>query len=76
MPKMKTNRGAAKRFKTTATGRFKRSQAYMNHILTKKVDQAKKAITIAVNRSPLKRIRSEADASLQLTHQITEWTDA
>lgn len=35
MPKMKTNRGAAKRFKKTASG-FKRKQAFKNHILTKK----------------------------------------
>jgi large subunit ribosomal protein L35 len=36
MPKMKTHRGAAKRFKTTGTGKLKRSQAYHAHILTKK----------------------------------------
>jgi large subunit ribosomal protein L35 len=35
MPKIKTNRGAAKRFKKTANG-FKRKQAFKNHILTKK----------------------------------------
>ena len=44
MPKMKTNRGAAKRFKTTASGRFKRSQAYMNHILTKKSTKRKRQL--------------------------------
>ena len=36
MPKMKTNRGAAKRFKVTASGRVKRRKAYHSHILTKK----------------------------------------
>lgn len=35
MPKMKTNRGAAKRFKKTANG-FKRKRAFKRHILTKK----------------------------------------
>ena len=35
MPKIKTNRGAAKRFKATATG-FKRNQSHRRHILTKK----------------------------------------
>jgi len=35
MPKLKSNRGAAKRFKKTASG-FKRKQAFKNHILTKK----------------------------------------
>jgi large subunit ribosomal protein L35 len=36
MPKMKSNRGAAKRFRPTATGKFKRTQSYRRHILTKK----------------------------------------
>jgi large subunit ribosomal protein L35 len=42
MPKLKTNRGAAKRFKRTASGRFKRSQAHLNHILTKKSTKRKR----------------------------------
>ena len=36
MPKMKTNRGAAKRFKLTGSGKVKRNKAYASHILTKK----------------------------------------
>ena len=36
MPKMKTHRGAAKRFKVTGTGKLRRRQAFMNHILEKK----------------------------------------
>jgi large subunit ribosomal protein L35 len=36
MPKLKTNRGAAKRFKATASGRVKRAQSHHRHILTKK----------------------------------------
>jgi large subunit ribosomal protein L35 len=36
MPKIKTNRGAAKRFKSTGTGKIKRNKAYASHILTKK----------------------------------------
>ena len=36
MPKMKTNRSAAKRFKVTGTGKLKRNKAYKRHILTKK----------------------------------------
>lgn len=35
MPKMKTLRGAAKRFRKTATGKIKRHKAYKTHILTK-----------------------------------------
>jgi len=36
MPKIKTHRGAAKRFKVTASGRIKRTQSNKNHILNKK----------------------------------------
>ena len=36
MPKMKTNKSAAKRFKRTATGKFLRRHSHKNHILTKK----------------------------------------
>ena len=36
MPKMKTHRGAAKRFKKTGTGKLKRAKAFKSHILTKK----------------------------------------
>jgi large subunit ribosomal protein L35 len=42
MPKMKTNRGAAKRFKRTASGGFKRAQSHKNHILTKKTTKRKR----------------------------------
>ena len=42
MPKMKTNRGAAKRFKRTASGKFKRAQGFLNHILTKKDTKRKR----------------------------------
>ena len=36
MPKLKSHRGAAKRFKVTGNGKIKRSKAYKSHILTKK----------------------------------------
>jgi len=36
MPKMKTHRGAAKRFKTTGTGKLRRGRAFRNHLLEKK----------------------------------------
>ena len=41
MPKLKTHRGAAKRFKKTAGGKIKRSSAYKSHILTKKTRKRK-----------------------------------
>ena len=42
MPKMKTNRGAAKRFSRTGSGKFKRSQSHRRHILTKKPTKRKR----------------------------------
>ncbi len=36
MPKMKTDRGAAKRFKVTGTGKIRRRQAFRSHLLEKK----------------------------------------
>jgi len=42
MPKLKTNRGAAKRFRRTGKGRFKRAQSHFNHILTKKSSKRKR----------------------------------
>lgn len=41
MPKMKTNSGAKKRFKKTASGKLKRKHAFKNHILTKKSKKRK-----------------------------------
>jgi ribosomal protein L35 len=42
MPKIKTVRGAAKRFKKTASGGFKRKQSHLRHILTKKTTKRKR----------------------------------
>lgn len=42
MPKMKTNRSAAKRIKKTASGKFKRWCAFKSHILTKKTRKRKR----------------------------------
>ncbi|MBW1857803.1 MAG: 50S ribosomal protein L35 [Deltaproteobacteria bacterium] len=42
MPKIKTNKGALKRFKRTATGSFVRSKAFASHILTKKSRKRKR----------------------------------
>ena len=42
MPKLKTNRAAAKRFKKTASGGFKRSRSHLRHILTKKSSKRKR----------------------------------
>lgn len=42
MPKMKTHRGAAKRFSLTGTGKVKRAKAYKSHILNKKSSKRKR----------------------------------
>jgi large subunit ribosomal protein L35 len=44
MPKMKTKRGAAKRFKVTGSGRIKRSRGYRRHILTTKSRKKKRQL--------------------------------
>ena len=44
MPKMKTSRAAAKRFKKTGTGQLKRMKAYKSHILTKKTTKRKRKL--------------------------------
>ena len=44
MPKIKTNRAAAKRFKKTGSGRYRYSKAYGSHILTKKTRKRKRSL--------------------------------
>ena len=44
MPKIKTNRGAAKRFRKTGSGGFKRNQSHRRHILTKKSSKRKRQL--------------------------------
>ncbi len=48
MPKLKTNRAAAKRFTKTGTGKLKRNKAYKRHILTKKTAKKKRELRRAV----------------------------
>ena len=61
MPKVKTSRAAAKRFKKTGTGQLKRMKAYKSHILTKKSQKRKRnlrkaAITDSTNVKSMKKI--------------------
>ena len=44
MPKIKTNRAAAKRFRKTASGKFKAGHAFKSHILTKKTSKRKRRL--------------------------------
>jgi large subunit ribosomal protein L35 len=61
MPKMKTNRSAAKRFRLTARGKIRRNQAFVRHILTKKTRKRKRnlrstALVAAVDAPRIKHI--------------------
>lgn len=49
MPKLKTHRGTAKRFKVTGSGRIKRRRAFRNHILTKKSTKQKRHLRVSRN---------------------------
>ncbi len=52
MPKLKTHRGAAKRFKKTGTGKFVRSSAFKRHILTSKTTKRKRQLSKSSVASP------------------------
>ncbi|MCH8026791.1 MAG: 50S ribosomal protein L35 [candidate division Zixibacteria bacterium] len=58
MPKMKTRRAAAKRFKKTASGKIKRNRAYKGHILTKKSPKRKRKLrkSTLVSKADFKRV--------------------
>ena len=61
MPKMKTKRAAAKRFKTTGTGKLMKMKAYKSHILNKKSTKRKRnlrqaTITDATNVKNMKKV--------------------
>ncbi len=61
MPKVKTNRAAAKRFKKIGTGKLKRNKAYKSHILTKKTTKRKRnlrksAIIDSTNEKNMKKV--------------------
>ena len=52
MPKMKTNRSAAKRFKVTGTGKLKRNKAYKSHMLSKKSAKVKRNLRKSTMTDP------------------------
>jgi large subunit ribosomal protein L35 len=52
MPKLKTHKGAAKRFRVTGTGKVKRGHSHARHILTKKDAKRKRNLDIDVIMSP------------------------
>ena len=58
MPKLKTHRGAAKRFKKTGTGKIVRSKAFKRHILTSKTTKPKRKLrgTVEVSDGDYKKL--------------------
>ncbi|MFQ5768102.1 MAG: 50S ribosomal protein L35 [Acidobacteriota bacterium] len=60
MPKLKTHRGAAKRFRSTSSGKLKRKHAYAGHILTKKSRKRKRNLRRAalISSADLKKTRA------------------
>jgi large subunit ribosomal protein L35 len=60
MPKLKTHKGAAKRFRTTANGKVKRGHSHARHILTKKTQKRKRNLDIdtLVSESDMERIKN------------------
>jgi large subunit ribosomal protein L35 len=60
MPKMKSHKGARKRFKLTGTGKVKRGRAFKSHILTKKTSKRKRRLrrsAIIATRGETKRLK-------------------
>jgi len=59
MPKLKSNRGAAKRFKATGSGKIKRYKAFASHLLTSKTTKRKRTLrkSVLVNKRDVKNIR-------------------
>ncbi len=59
MPKMKSKRGAAKRFKVTGSGKVKRFQAFASHILTSKTRKRKRNLrkSALVSKANEKRVK-------------------
>ncbi|MDH3998686.1 MAG: 50S ribosomal protein L35 [Desulfuromonadales bacterium] len=59
MPKIKTNRGAAKRFRKSGTGKIRRNKAFTSHILTKKSTKRKRDLrqSTVVDKADVKNIR-------------------
>lgn len=52
MPKLKTHKGASKRFKKTGTGKFKRGHAFARHILTSKPRSRKRKLSTGTMADP------------------------
>jgi large subunit ribosomal protein L35 len=60
MPKMKSSRAAAKRFRLTGSGKIRRNKAYASHILTKKSQKRKRNLrkSTIVDKADAKRVKA------------------
>jgi len=60
MPKIKTNRSAAKRFKKTGTGKYKYSKSHASHILTKKTRKRKRSLrkSQVIDKTNMRELRT------------------
>ena len=69
MPKIKTSRAAAKRFKTTGTGKIVRNKAYKSHILTKKTQKRKRNLRKAtvLDQSNVKNMKKNLTVFIRLS---------
>ena len=82
MPKMKTSRAAAKRFKKTGTGQLVRNKAYKSHILTKKSTKRKRnlrkdIVTDITNSKVMKKILPylEFVFGIKIKEEIKQWQE-
>ena len=59
MPKIKTNRAAAKRFKKTGTGKYKFRKSHASHILTKKTTKRKRSLRLdqIIDKSDMREVK-------------------
>ena len=72
MPKMKSNRAAAKRFRFTGSGKIKRAKAFKSHILTKKSPKRKRNLrgTSTVHASDERRLKRLLPSATSKQHII------
>ena len=70
MPKLKTNRGAAKRFKVTGSGKVKRYKAYASHLLVQQDNQAEAEVCESQSLVDKRSLECEENASLKREREL------
>ena len=76
MPKLKTHKGAAKRFKKTATGKVKRGHSGLRHMLTSKAHKRKRKLGTATLVERRRSPQSEADDSVPIDDcRLRDWAN-